>query len=118
MTLFFRNIVFFIFYSFSTLDHKIKSKGKLILPTRTYRVTQNKIHPHLAILYFINEVTQVCIILNEVQFNEVQFRKCLSERNISNCAVIWETAQFEISSRFFSYKCFLVSKKCQSSLYV
>ena len=44
-----------------------------------YRVTQNKVHHLQVILYFIFEVnrTQVsyviqCIILNEVQFNEVQ----------------------------------------------
>ena len=43
-----------------------------------YRVTQNKVHHLLAILYLIFEVnfTQVsyvfqCIIVNEVQFNEV-----------------------------------------------
>ena len=45
-----------------------------------YRVTQNKVHHLLAILHLIFEanITQVsyvvqCIILNEVQFNEVQF---------------------------------------------
>ena len=45
-----------------------------------YRVTQNKVHHLLAILYLIFEVnfTQVfyvvqCIILNEVQFNQEQF---------------------------------------------
>ena len=45
-----------------------------------YRVTQNKVHYLLAILYLIFEVnfTQVsyiiqCIIVNEVQFNEAQF---------------------------------------------
>ena len=70
----------------------------------TYRVTQNKVHHLLAILYLTFEVniTQVsyvieCVIVNRVQFNEVWFLKGLFERNISNCTVIWQTTQFEIS---------------------
>ena len=49
---------------------------------KTYRVTQNKVHHLLVILYLIfeanfNQVSYVvqCIISNEVQFNEVQFLK-------------------------------------------
>ena len=67
-------------------------------PMQWYRVTQNKVHHLLAILYLILEDnnTQVsyvvqCIIVKEVQFNEVLFLKCLLKRNISNCAVIWQT---------------------------
>ena len=56
-----------------TIKHKCTSfsEGK-------YQVTQNKVHHLIAILYLIFEVinTQVsyviqCIIVNEVQFNEV-----------------------------------------------
>ena len=73
-------------------------------PIQKYQVTQNKVHHLLAILYLIFEVnnTQVsyviqCIVVNKVQFNRVLFWKCLSEKNILNCAVIWQTARFEIS---------------------
>ena len=45
-----------------------------------YRVTQNKVHHHLTILYLILEVNNIqesyviqCIVVNEVQFNEVLF---------------------------------------------
>ena len=68
-----------------------------------YWVTQNKVPHLLAILYLICEVniTQEsyviqCIIANEVQLNKVQFWKCLSQRNISNSAVNWQTTRFEI----------------------
>ena len=53
-------------------------QGIIGLEHNMYRVTQNKVHHLLAILYLILEVnnTQVsyvvqCIIVNEVQFNEV-----------------------------------------------
>ena len=99
-------------WRFSTL-YNIQELAKIGIRNLTflkwsllYRVTQNKVHPLLAILYLIFEVnfTQVsyviqCIIIIEVQFNELQFWNCLSERNISNCAVIWLTAPFE---RFFT----------------
>ena len=75
---------------------------------KTYRVTQNKVHHLLVILYLIFDVnfTQVsydvqCILSNEVQFNEVQFLKYLSERNISNCAVRNFTVPFKILGQVF-----------------
>ena len=76
-----------------------------------YRVTQNKVHHLLAILYLIFEVniTPVSyapksIISNEVQFNKVKFWKRLSTKNISNCAAIWQNIIFEISFCFWYLK--------------
>ena len=100
-------------------------KSCLSLFNILYRVTQNKLHHLLAIFYFIFEVNSPkvsyviqCILVNEVQFHEVQFWKCLLEGNISNNAVIWQTTRLEISFKIFQFKCFLISKKCQSSFYV
>ena len=76
--------------------------------SKIYGVTQNNVHHVLAILYSIFKVniTQVyfvvqCITVNEVQLNELWFWKWLSERKISNCAVIWQTAWFDISLKIF-----------------
>ena len=59
-------------------------------------MTQNNVH-HLWSQYH----SMQCILVDEVQFNELQFWKCLSERNISKCAAIWQTARFGISLRIF-----------------
>ena len=82
------------------------------------RVTQNKVHHLLAISYLTFEVniTQVsyvikCVIVNGVQFTEVQYLKGFFERNISNCAVIWQTTQFEISFKNFQLKFFSYIEK-------
>ena len=67
-------------------------------------MTQNKVHHLLAISYLTFEVniTQVfyvieCVIVSGGQFTEVKHLKGFFERNIFNCAVIWQTTQFEIS---------------------
>ena len=106
-------------------SHLFEKKKFELKNWQNYWVTQNKVHHLLAILYLIFEVnnTQVsyviqCIIVNEVQFNEIRFWKCLSERNISNCAVIWKMRDLKYLSRFSSYEYFLLSWKCQSSVYV
>ena len=62
--------------------------------------------------------TLQCIRLNKVQKNEVWFWKCLSETNISNHAVIWQTAQFEIFLKIFQLWMFSVIKKGCAFLWV
>ena len=106
----------FFFYDFSRIlgfnikwiNVRVHKYIDRVKAQSTYRVTHNKLHHLLAILYLIFEVniTQVsyvvqCIIVNEVQFNKVLFWKCLSEKNISNCAVIRQTVRFEISLKIF-----------------
>ena len=60
------------------LAHILQNQAHIMRSCVIYRVTQNKVHHLLAILYSILEGnnTQVsyvvqCIIVNEVQFNEV-----------------------------------------------
>ena len=94
------------------------SLEKTLALISSYRVTQNKVHHLLAILHLTFEVniTQVsyviqCIIATKVEFNKVQFWKWLSESNISNCAVIWQTTRFEISLNIFHVQIFSDIKK-------
>ena len=65
-------------------------------------MTKNKLHGLQAILHWSLEVSKVfyvngCLIVNQIQFKKEHFWKCICGRNMSNCAVKWKTAQFEIS---------------------
>ena len=55
-----------------------------ILPTARPKVRKTIFEGNITQVSFVIQ----CIVANEVQFNKVQFWKCLSKRNISNCAVI------------------------------